>query len=206
MEPGFNLIGNSLNLTLDVAATFGNQGAPVAGITSNTVSIWKWNAVDGRWAFYSPQLTVAGIASFAAGKGYEVLATINPGEGYWVNAISSMTLPVQTGTNFNWNGFNFTALPSGFNLIATADGLTPSQFNSQVSETPPATGVIPTTNFVSLWAWDAAAANWYFYSPLLESAGGLAAVKSYADGKFYRHFQDHGKLLGLGVGFWVNKP
>ncbi len=206
LEPNWNLLGNSLDTPINVAARFGNQDAPVAGVTENVTSVWKWNAVDGRWAFYSPQLTAATIVSFAASKGYEVLATINPGEGYWVNAILAMRLPAQAGADYDWNGFGFAALPPGFSLIAHATTVTPSQFNYGVSVPPPAQGTIPTGNFLSLWAWDAAAGNWYFYSPLLESSGGLAAVKSYADSKFYRHFQDYNKTLGLGVGFWVNRP
>ena len=162
--------------------------------------------MDGRWAFYSPQLTAAGIVAFAAAKGYEVLATINPGEGYWVNAVTQMSLPAQTGTDFSWNAINFAGLVSGFNLIAHAGSVTPSQFNNLVSATPPAPGAIATDNFLTLWAWDAVAGNWYFYSPLLEASGGIAAVKSYADGRSYRHFQDHGKMLGIGMGFWVDRP
>ena len=57
LEPGFNLSSNALNATLDVIAAFGNQDAPVSGVTGNIVSVWKWNAVQGRWAFFSPQLT-----------------------------------------------------------------------------------------------------------------------------------------------------
>jgi hypothetical protein len=127
-----------------------------------------------------------------------VLATVNVGEGYWVNVLDPMTLPGHTGTSFTWNQAGFAALGAGFNLIATADALTPSQFHAQVSVTPPA--------FVSLWAWDATAAKWYFHSPLLESSGGLPAVKAYADSHNYLHFQDYGMQIGIGVGFWVNKP
>ncbi|MBI3043630.1 MAG: fibronectin type III domain-containing protein, partial [Betaproteobacteria bacterium] len=72
LETGFNMIGNSLDITLDVAAIFGNQDAPTA-VTPNVVSIWTWNAVDGRWAFYSPQLSAADIAAFAASRNYDVL-------------------------------------------------------------------------------------------------------------------------------------
>jgi hypothetical protein len=204
LEQGFNLISNSLNLTVNVPGTFGNQDAPVAGVTENVVSVWKWNAVDGRWAFYSPQLTAAGIATFASSKGYDVMAAIDPGEGYWVNSIAPITLPAQTGTEFNWDEASFAALPSGFNLITHAATVTPSQFNLDVTPGTPAG--VPTGNFLTLWAWDAAAGNWYFYSPLLESSGGLAAVKAYADGKSYLHFQDYGKTLGIGTGFWVNRP
>ncbi|MBI3042925.1 MAG: fibronectin type III domain-containing protein [Betaproteobacteria bacterium] len=206
LESGFNLIGNALDITIDVPATFGNQDAPVADVTPNIITIWKWSAAEGRWAFYSPQLTAAGNASYAAGIGYAVLSTIAPGEGYWVNAAMQMTLPTQTGTPFNWGGFAFSTLPSGFNLITHATTVTPSQFNIQVTTTPPGIGVVPTDNFVTLWAWDAAAGNWYFHSPLLESSGGLDAVKSFADSQGYRHFPDYGKMLGIGTGFWVNRP
>ena len=206
LEAGFNQIGNALDATLDVTAAFGNADAPVALVTSNTLSIWKWNAVDGRWAFYSPQLTAAGIAAYAAAHNYDVLSVINPGEGYWVNATGPITLPMQSGAGFTWNGFNFAALPSGFNLIAAADSYTPSQFNNVVSSTSPAPGVVPTDNFFTLWAWDTLASTWYFYSPLLEASGGLSAVKAYADSKFFRHFQDYAKSIGAGAGFWVNRP
>ncbi|OFZ99572.1 MAG: hypothetical protein A3H35_03145 [Betaproteobacteria bacterium RIFCSPLOWO2_02_FULL_62_17] len=205
LESGFNLIGNSLNTTLIVATMFGNLDSPVAGISSNVLSVWKWNAVDGRWAFYSPLLSTAGNVSYAASKNYELLATINAGEGYWVNAAGPMALPAQGGSNFSWSGSSFTALPSGFNLIANAGSATPSQFNSAVSVTPPGTGVVATDNFASLWAWDAVQVKWYFYSPLLESSGGLPAVKAYADSHSFLHFQDYNKLIDTGVGIWVNK-
>jgi hypothetical protein len=206
LETGFNLGSNALNITLDVATLFGNQDTPVAGVTSNIVSLWKWNAVDQRWAFYSPQLTAPGNAAYAASHNYDALANVNPGEGFWMNAINPITLPAQSGTTFTWSGANFAALPAGFNLISAATSMTPSQFNMSVSATPPAPGVIPTDNFVSLWAWDAVAEKWYFYSPLLETVGGLSAVKSYADSHNYMHFQDYNKTIGIGTGFWVNRP
>jgi hypothetical protein len=206
LEAGFNLIGNSFNVILHGSLLFGNQDSPIGGVTSNIVSVWKWNAANGRWAFYSPQLTVAGNVSYAASHNYDGLDPIDPGEGYWVNAINAMTITVPTGPEFNWNGSNFPSLDPGFNLLATANSATPSQFNNNVSATPPSPGVIPTNNFVSLWAWDAAAGKWYFYSPLLESSSGLPAVRSYADNHNYLHFQDFGKTLGIGIGFWVNRP
>ena len=126
--------------------------------------------------------------------------------GYWVNALGALSLPAQSATEFSWNGTSFAALSPGFSLIAHANTVTPSQFNEAVSQVSPAPGTIPTDNFLSLWAWDAAAGNWYFYSPLLEASGGLPAVKAYADGKFFLHFQDYSKTLGIGVGFWVNRP
>jgi len=215
LEPSFNLIGNSLNITLDVAAIFGNQdpGAAVPGITPNVISVWKWNAAGLRWAFYSPQLTLAEIAAHAASRNYDVLSTINPGEGYWVHTTVPIELPVQSGAPFNWIGSDFQHgpdvfqdLPSGFNLIVTADTLTPSQFNIQVSPTTPAEGVVPTGNFFSLWAWDAANVTWYFYSPQMEAAGGLSEVCAQAVSRFFRCFSDYNRTLGIGVGFWVHRP
>ena len=204
--PGFNLIGNALNLTLDIAAIFGNQDAPVAGITPFIVSVWKWNAAAARWSFYSPQLTVAQIAAYAAAHNHDVLASIAPGDGYWVNAVIPMALPAQTGTTFNWTAFSFATLPPGFNLITHATARTPSQFNIDVSLVPPGVGVVPIDNFLTLWAWDAAQGRWYFHSPLLESTGGLPTVKAFADSHFFLHFPDFGKKVGSGVGFWVNRP
>lgn len=49
-------------------------------------------------------------------------------------------------------------------------------------------------------------ATWYFYSPLLEASGGLDAVRNYTLPRGLRHFEDYGKTLGVGVGFWVNRP
>ncbi|OGA03763.1 MAG: hypothetical protein A3H35_13395 [Betaproteobacteria bacterium RIFCSPLOWO2_02_FULL_62_17] len=205
LASGFNLLGNSTSTTLNVMSIFGNQTSPVGGITDNIASVWKWDATNLKWQFHSPLLTTAANATYAASHNYDVLTGIAPGEGYWVNALTAMNLPPPTGSAFNWNGFSFASLPSGFNLIAHGSNVTPSQFNANISATPPAVGVVATDNFASLWAWDATNVTWYFYSPLLESSGGLAAVKNYADSHFFQHFQDFNKKIDLGVGFWVNK-
>ena len=72
------------------------QLSPVPGMTENIVSIWKWNAPQGRWAFYSPQLTEAVNTAYATAHNYDPLLLIYPGEGYWVAAINPLTLPAQT--------------------------------------------------------------------------------------------------------------
>jgi chitodextrinase/alpha-tubulin suppressor-like RCC1 family protein len=211
---GFNQTGNSLNAPIDVVAFFGNQDSPT-GVTPSIVSIWKWNPLTDNWAFYSPQLTHAGNIAYATDptRNYDVLTTINPGEGYWINASTNLTLPPQVGPLFRYDNANFAALApggsfnSGWYLIATSDVLTPSDFNILVSPTPPAPGTVPTGNFFSLWTWDAGALRWYFYAPILEAQpGGLANVKAYADNHGFLHFQDTGKTLGMGIGFWVNRP
>ena len=60
-------------------------------------------------------------------------------------------------------------------------------------------------NVVSLWAWDAPTQNWYFYAPSLEAQGGNA-LTDYITRHGYLDFTQANKVLGLGVGFWVNRP
>lgn len=115
-----------------------------------------------------------------------------------MNALNPITLPTQTRSSFTHSSASFTALPSGFNLIAHASSVTPSQFNALMSTTPPAVGVVATDNFSSLWACDAIKVAWFFNSPLLESSGGLPAVKACADSCSYQHLQDFNKRLDAG--------
>jgi len=84
-------------------------------------------------------------------------------------------------------------LLTGWNLIAIGDNKTPSEFNKAIGATSPAAGDIP-VNLTTLWAWDAALANWYFYAPSLEKNGGLSA---YISGNGYLDFTSTGKSLGL---------
>jgi len=207
LVPGWNLLGNSLNITLDAATVFGTPTAPVPGVSMNIVSIWKWDAANSVWAYYSPQLTAAQINSFTASKGYRVWSGIGPGEGYWVNASNAFTMPAQSGAEFSYTSVTYQPLPSAWNLVATAQNVYPTSFANTVSNLVlPAGGANTADTFVSLWAWDAARWAWYFYSPALENFGGLAAVQNYATSKGYLHFQDFDKKLDLGIGFWVNKP
>ncbi len=46
---------------------------------------------------------------------------------------------------------------------------------------------------------------WYFYAPSLDVQG-PAVLKNYTDAKHYLDFATQGKALGLGTGFWVNRP
>ncbi len=195
---GWNLLGNSVNASQDVARAFGNA--------TNVTTVWKWIPATSKWAFYTPTQTDGGVA-YAATKGYDFLTTINGGEGFWVNAKQAFTAQLPTGTAITTSDFQDqltppNKLPMGWSLIATGDNKTPSAFNRALSVTHPAQGVIP-VNVTTLWAWDSALSNWYFYAPSLESSGGLAA---YITSKGYLDFTAHGKTLGQGVGFWVNKP
>lgn len=197
---GWNLLGNSIAAPISVVSIFGDQLQPVAGVTAAVVSVWKWDGVNGKWAFFSPTMTPIQNASYAAAKGHSVLQVVHPGEGYWVNISQSVALPPRSGGSVLLSS---ASVVSGWNLLATGQQLTPSQFNVLLSTVPPAPGTVP-QNFVTLWGWDAATAKWIFYAPSLEASGGLPAVKAYADANGYLDFATLNRQLGHGVGFWIN--
>jgi uncharacterized protein (TIGR03790 family) len=177
LRAGWNLLGNSLSTLLNVKQSFGAQ----AGVQS----VWKWDAVKLQWAFYAPALDADGsLASYAASRGYSVLGTVNPGEGFWVNALAPLSLDNQSGTGFSLGS---AVLGTGWNLVATADDLAPSVLAATLA------------NVTSLWAWDEMNNGWYFYAPSLVASNNLA---SYIQSQGYRDF---GSLtLGKGRGIWVN--
>ena len=207
---GFNMLGNSLATPIDVVATFGNA-TTTTPVRNQTLTVWKWVLQNGigKWAFHATSLTAAENATYAANSGFAVLTTINPKEGYWVNAASpyTLTLPAAVATTFTNNDFaNNPNWPRGFNLIAIGSAMTPTQFNNTVAQSTPPTAGQMSANFVSLWTWNAKQTRWYFYAPSLERDGGLAAVKAYADAQSFLDFSTNSRLLELGMGFWVNKP
>ena len=195
--PSWNLVGNSVNVPLNVVTTLGDA--------SKVTSVWKWVPAIHKWAFYTPTLTDGGVA-YAASKGYVVLATINGGEGFWVSAKTAFTVSLPVGTAIATTSFQDQLDPTqnklarGWNLIATGDNVIPSVFNQGLSVTPPLQNVIP-LNVTTLWAWDSGLSNWYFYAPSLEASGGLA---NYITTKGYLNFGT--KPLDPAMGFWVNRP
>ena len=74
LTSGWNLIG--LKGTATISAD--SLGA--------VISVWKWVDINGAkaWAVYIPGDDDKG-AAYATSKGFGQLATINPGEGFWVN-------------------------------------------------------------------------------------------------------------------------
>jgi hypothetical protein len=188
---GWNLLGNSLNQILSVVPTFTD--------TAIVTTVWKWDVTVPGWQFYAPSMTPTELQTYVTSKGYGVLSSINPGEGYWVNAKVAGSLGAQSGSAYTLTS---ASLATGWNLVATSTDVTPSTFNISLSATPPSQGTIP-INLTTLWAWDNPLSQWYFYAPGLEASGGLGA---YTSGKGYLDFNATGKTLGNGVGFWVNKP
>ncbi len=188
---GWNLLGNSNSAAMDVATVLGNA--------SNVTSVWKWIPASGKWAFYAPSMDAATLATYAAGKGYDVLSSVAGGEGFWVNAKNAFTITLPSGTAVTSSSFAAT-LPLSWSLIAIGDNKTPRAFNNALSQTPPAAGVLASSILTSLWAWDSSKSAWYFYAPALDNNGTLA---SYSAGKGYLDVGTN--TIQPGVGFWVNK-
>ena len=198
VDMGWNLLGNGTTAPIDVFSKLNDD--------NNVQTVWKWNAATSTWAFYTP-VQADGGAAYAASKGYEPLTTIYPGEGYWVNAKASFSLPASLATSYSYSNLmstSATAMLSGWNLLSIGDVISPSVFNLNLSLVPPTTGNIP-ENVTTLWAWDAVSENpgWYFYSPYLDGKGTL---QSYIASKGYKDFATKAFKLQDGVGFWVNNP
>jgi hypothetical protein len=208
---GWNLGGNGTAAPLEVSAVMGDA--------TKVISVWKWLPVSGKWAFYTPTLASQSLADFAASQGYEVLSTIEGGEGFWVNAMAEMALPLPVASLIQSSDFmpavsdpatpgGPRALPGGWSLIATGDKPTPSQFASALAtrySNPPTAGQVYLT-LTTLWTWDASQGAWYFWAPNLVNDGGLT---SYLAGKGYRDFTIRPSLpagtISPTTGFWVNK-
>ncbi len=206
---GWNLLGNSVEAALDVNATF-NDGNKVA-------TVWKWIAATSKWAFYAPPANLADLAGYALSKGYDVLGTVNGGEGFWVNAKLAFTAPLPTGATVQSVSFapakanpvtagGAHALLHNWSLVATGDSPTPASFDAAIATTlsmQPAAGNVY-ANLTTLWAWDAVHSNWYFWAPSLVNSGGLSG---YIANKNYLDFSTMPNgALSPTTGFWVNMP
>jgi len=74
LDSGWNLKGLTIDSSINVGSIFTDA--------QEYASIWKWTG--SKWAVYLPEEATAG--TYAGTKGFEVLSTIAPGEGFWVNA------------------------------------------------------------------------------------------------------------------------
>jgi hypothetical protein len=205
---GWNLLGNSVNAPLAVAGAFGNA--------ANVSSVWKWETrgttpgiTYPAWAFYAPSFsTSSALAQYAASKGYDVLTTINGGEGFWVNANAVFPASLPAGTSIASSVFadqsnpSNNALPRGWSLIATGDNPTPGGFVNAIAFAQPVSPNVA-TSLITLWAWDSTTRNWYFYSPSLANA---TTLTNYISSKNYEDFTAKNKTLDQTTGFWVNHP
>jgi chitodextrinase len=190
---GWTLAGNGLATPIDVAATFG-----ATGIAAKVTTVWAWDALNAKWNFYSPLLSPTQLLDYASSKGYGVLSSIEPRQGYWVNAAQPVTLPQRTAVPVTVTA---TDLIKGWNLVAQGVASSPADFNRALSGAAP--GSIP-ANFISLWAWDNTNGAWFFYAPSLE-ASSSTALADYIASKHYLDFTTQSKTLGLDTGVWVNR-
>jgi chitodextrinase len=199
LTTGWNLMGNSSDIPMDVATAFAD--------VNQFVTVWKWMAGQSAWGFYAPGLAAQGgtvLADYAGSKGYQMLSTIAGGEGFWVNAKQSASVVLPAGGT---SSLGSVKLVQGWNLVATAANVTPAAFNLSLADPlapPPTMGIVP-LNLTTLWDWDNPLSKWYFYAPNLEGQGGTALF-DYTASKGYLDFTTTGKLLGAGLGFWVNRP
>lgn len=179
VKQGWYLLGNSLNSSIDVRASFSDVNS------FNTV--WKWDPSLARWAFYSPVLDAAGgtaLADYASSHGYAMLDTIYPGEGFWVNAKTATTQLTRSGTAFALTGDQL--LP-GWSLAASGADVSAPNLVAALGDV------------TTFWAWDDVSAQWYFYAPQLATNNTLASYNA------SHNYLDFGSLgMGNGRGFWIN--
>ena len=150
------MLGNSLNQSVPVASLYGD--------VTLVRSVWVWNG--SGWLFYSPTLDAASLQNYAASKGYSVLSTLAPGQGYWIDATTAHTLPVQQGKAYTVSP---ASVSKGWNMIASGSAITPALLNLSLG-----TAGAASPNINSLWTWDNPTSTWYFYDPALDAQGGTA--------------------------------
>ncbi|MCF8086657.1 MAG: Ig-like domain-containing protein [Desulfotignum sp.] len=165
LAAGWNLLGTRTSVT--VADTFADTAA--------YASIWKWDA--GSWAVYLPGEVEPG--SYAAGKGFAGLTTIEPGEGFWVNSLQAGSVTL-SGTPASGP----LQLTPGWNLVALKDS----------QETTVAALLSGKTDAVaSLWKWQDG--GWAVFLPGENDLGA-----AYAASKGFALLEE----ITPGEGFWVN--
>ena len=147
---GWNLLGNSRNQSAQVDSLYSDS--------SWVTSVWKWDAVQKRWQFYSPSMDAAALLSLINDKGYGALGEIKAGEGYWVQATAPASVTIAQGTAFDLTS---ASLVAGWNLVTSGSSQTPSVMTSKLG------------GIQSLWAWDGSSSKWYFYTPRLDTGTAL---------------------------------
>lgn len=189
---GWNLLGNSTDQAIDPVAVFGNVANPTA-LSASTITVWTWDAAARQWAFFTPTKNAADLAAYAQSKSYQVLQSIAPRQGFWINSTSATAVPPSAGNPVSIGAANL--VPAGWNLVSDARGLTPAAFNADLGSA--------TANYTTLWAWDTQQAGWYFHAPSLQTQGTLT---QYITDKSYLDFTSASRTLRAGSGFWLNMP
>ena len=179
VSPGWNLLGNGNSSALNVA------DPSLFGSVQNVTSVWKWIPSKGNWAFYTPSMTNQELSNYAQGQGFDVLSTINAGEGFWVHAKSPFTVLLANSSPMSATALQ-SSLQRGWNLVAVGETKNASDFD-----------------VTSLWAWDSTRKSWYFYALNPDADGSLSAS---IQSSGYFDFTSSSQRLEPGMGFWVNVP
>ena len=192
LTAGWSLVGNSDATAIDVATSLGDS--------TKITSVWTWNKLAGKWVFYAPSMAPSVLATYAQSMGYDVLSSIASKEGFWVNAATSVVLTNPLAPPPTPGGTPVTLLESdlqpGWNLMANAYSMTPSQLNAALSSSLNAADKA----IVTVWAWDVPNAKWKFYAPSLQAQGGTV-LADYISNKGYLPFST---ALSASEGFWLN--
>ena len=184
---GWNLTGSGLNAPAQVARVFGDA--------AKVESVWRWVSATQRWSVYLPALSPLELAAFAAGRSYDVLSTLEAGDGFWVRAKEPLTVAMPRAEPIRAAQLAG-RLRKGWNLLALGAADTPQQVQAAAGQA---------VSMESLWAWDAQLGTWFFYAPSLDVMGG-SALTDYIRTQGFRDFTGSGKALSIGVGFWVKVP
>jgi hypothetical protein len=130
LNPGWNLLGNSVSGTISVGTSFADA--------AKVSSVWKWSASKKKWAFYAPSLTPQDLLVYANSQGYDVLSSIQSGEGFWVQSKVSAVVDLPAGTSVSAAAVQ-SAFVAGWNLVGVGETRSPPDFDTS-----------------SLWAWSKA--------------------------------------------------
>lgn len=118
VSQGWNLVGNDTGLPINPATIFGNASSrTLAGYS--VASVWSWDGASARWEFFSPSLSLAELAAYAASRGYAVLSQIPAGSGFWINATSTVSLNLTNSAMTS--GFPITYKGVRIDSLSTAD-------------------------------------------------------------------------------------
>jgi len=167
LKKGWNLVSSLV--PVEVSQVFGDA--------TTYTSLWKWE--NNKWAVSLPGKADEGLA-YAESKGFVLLTSIAPGEGFWVNSLDATVTIVGKAIDTPLS------LTAGWNLI----GLQSATIWKVEDLTPANKGLV-----VSLWKWENN--KWAVSLPNdLSGDGGQA----YAASKGFVLLDS----IKPGEGFWVN--
>ena len=180
LSSGWNLVGNNSTTPINVATTFGDS--------AKISTVWQWNKNTSKWGFYTPSMTSAELSTYIAQRGYELITTINPKDGYWVNTVYANVTPTPAGTTAP----TASDLTYGWNLVVGDSSTSPAQLARKLN-----TDLAASSKQVStMWAFDNVTRKWKFYAPAM-TAG---ALSDYIASKGYLPLT----AIASEEGVWIN--